>query len=270
MCTVTLIPLPCSGEERAGVPIRMVCNRDEQRTRPAALPPVVRPNGDRVAVYPVDPVGDGTWAAINDAGLLFALLNWNPIPRSEEEIERLIAQMRWEPSSSAVRPSRGRIIPQLLRCGTLEEVLADAVKYLPHNGYAPFRLVVAGSEELVEIHCADADVQIGPRMRLTEPLLFCSSGLGDAVVDAPRRELFNETVAPAADRIAVQDAFHRSQWTGREDVSVCMSRRLARTVSMTVMTRRAAAVELSYFGDSPDRAMDGETRILEIPSRFRN
>src|SRR5262249_11399645 len=67
MCTVTVVPTPGA--------VRLACNRDEQRTRPPALPPQVRRFGRRWAAFPVDPVGGGTWVAVNDTGLAMTVLN---------------------------------------------------------------------------------------------------------------------------------------------------------------------------------------------------
>ena len=91
MCTVTVVP----GREA----IRLACNRDELRSRAAALPPQVRQFGPRRALLPVDPTSGGTWVAANDAGLAMTLLNVNPGNGL---------------GTSAARLSRGNIIPALL------------------------------------------------------------------------------------------------------------------------------------------------------------
>src|SRR4030095_5515312 len=89
MCTVSFLPTAAG--------FRLAMNRDEKRTRVAALPPDVFAHGRRRAVYPREP-NDGTWVAVNDAGLCLALINWHRIKReSEGKIE-----------------SRGFIIPQLI------------------------------------------------------------------------------------------------------------------------------------------------------------
>src|SRR4051812_27482947 len=62
MCTLSFIP------HDNGYVVGM--NRDEQHTRPHALPP--SPHGD--AIYPHEPVTGGTWLAINSSGLTLALL----------------------------------------------------------------------------------------------------------------------------------------------------------------------------------------------------
>ena len=47
--------------------VRVVCNRDELRSRAAALPPRVCTFGERRAVMPIDLVSGGTWIAANRA-----------------------------------------------------------------------------------------------------------------------------------------------------------------------------------------------------------
>ena len=55
MCTVTLLRRPHG--------YRVVCNRDESRSRRAALPPVQCFAGDRRCVWPVDPAGGALGSA---------------------------------------------------------------------------------------------------------------------------------------------------------------------------------------------------------------
>src|SRR6266404_2165316 len=67
MCTVTFMP------RRTGYCLAM--NRDEKRTRPAGLPPAQRTIGGHGVIYPSE-AGGGTWIALNDSGVSFALINW--------------------------------------------------------------------------------------------------------------------------------------------------------------------------------------------------
>ena len=86
------------------------------------------------------------------------------------------------------------------------------------------------------------------------PACFVSSGLGDRRV-APRLGLFNALVRPvvtgeiAAVREA-QDAFHRHTWKSRRNISVMMTRKDARTVSVTTVEvapgGEGAGVEMKY------------------------
>ncbi len=67
MCTVSFIA------RRHGYLLAM--NRDEQLTRAEGLPPKIVHVGERKVICPSEP-GGGTWIAVNDAGVTFALINW--------------------------------------------------------------------------------------------------------------------------------------------------------------------------------------------------
>jgi hypothetical protein len=85
--------------------------------------------------------------------------------------------------------------------------------------------------------------------------MFTSSGLGDALVEAPRRALFDEWFVGVKleNQLERQDAFHRHQWPDRPELSVCMSRIDARTVSYTVVDLEADRATMTYYPDAPDR-----------------
>jgi hypothetical protein len=237
MCTVTAVPLATG--------LRLACNRDESPTRPAALPPAVRRFGERLAVLPIDPVSGGTWIAANDAGLAFALLNRNPRA----------------PFAGAKSPSRGTIIPRLLGADTLLEAMRLATR-IAREPLAPFRLVLANMENVTEIAGGGGDI---PQVRCwtaRTPLLFTSSGLGDDVVESVRRPLFRETLRDPLRWAAQQDLFHRHAWPDREEVSVCMSRPEAQTVSHTVAELSQTAARLVYCPQPPNR--DGASFCVSL------
>ena len=66
MCTVSWLPEPGG--------FTLCFNRDERRTRGAALPPESRRAGGRAFLAPYDSDHGGTWLAVNDAGLALGLL----------------------------------------------------------------------------------------------------------------------------------------------------------------------------------------------------
>jgi hypothetical protein len=242
MCTVTLIPLD-SG-------IRMACNRDEARTRPPALPPRVVAFGGRRALMPVDPVSDGTWVAVNDAGLVCTILNAHALARKTP----------FPPP----RFSRGTIIPQLLSAGTLQEAYERSLHLAPAD-YAPLRLLLADRRCYAQLYATDATLEKTPPTPITGPLLFTSSGLGDALVDAPRRELFHEFFTAGRNWREQQDAYQRHFWPDRRAVSVCMQRPEARTVSLTVVEVEAELVRMSYYPEAPDQAP--QPIVMALPTR---
>ncbi len=253
MCTVTVVPLKPPHAEwnqpgRGGRPtLRLACNRDESPDRPPALPPVMRRYGTRTAILPVDPKSDGTWIAVNDAGLVITLLNAHRPPLSGDAPRPPDLDLR------TGRRSRGTIIPALLHFDTAA-IAADYATQLDPCDYPPFRLLVV---DQFKVACIESD---GVQRRLdatplgAAPLMYASSGLGDHLVDPPRRALFHEMFAPPADLIAAQDAFHRHSWPDRRHLSVCMSRPSAMTVSLTVVEVRPDSVRLDYYPAPPDQS----------------
>ncbi|MCL4220928.1 MAG: NRDE family protein [Phycisphaerales bacterium] len=221
MCTVSIIEMPGGG-------YRLVSNRDEQRSRPAAEFPF---RWGRHGIGPFDPGGGGTWIACRP-GLTLCLLNYN-----------LIAK----PTSPPRAISRGRIIPLLIDREGLEQV-REGLEHLELPRYAPFRLIVAWREAAVRV--AEARWE-GTRLEWIEhaacPLVFVSSGLGDALV-ADRVPLFEQTVAGAGSggTCAAQDAFHRHRWPDRLHQSVLMARPDARTVSVTEVVDTDIGLEMRY------------------------
>lgn len=207
MCTVSVIPL-ANG-------FRLACNRDESRLRAIALPPAIVHHEGVRAVMPRDPDAGGTWIAVTEARLAFTILNLN----SEGE----------SPSASGDR-SRGEIIPRLILCRTADEV-PELLKSMTVSTFRPFRLVVADRDTVLELRSDSAPV----RHRLSAPLMFTSSGLGDHLVEAPRRALFQQVMRKDGDPVANQDRFHMHRWRSHPHLSVLMERADARTVSRTVV-----------------------------------
>jgi hypothetical protein len=223
MCTVTVVP------HETGV--RVMCNRDERRSRPAALPPRVHDLGGRLAVFPVDPRGGGSWVGVNDAGIVVTLLNVSgPSKRSSQEPKR----------------SRGLIVREVLRCGSLSHVV-ETVAGLDASLFEMFRLVAMHCSTAVEAISDGVRTEIRRPITLERPLLFTSSSLGDALVEAPRRQLFQRMVVERRSGwLREQSRFHRHQWPSRPEISVRMERDDALTVSRTVVDVTRARRSLLY------------------------
>jgi hypothetical protein len=227
MCTVSVLAQP-------GL-LRLVSNRDELRSRPAALPPVVTTVDERSVVAPIDTASGGTWIACNDRGLAITLLNVNLTG-----------------AAPGVPPrSRGEIVPGLITHHSLDDV-ARAAAALDTRLYAPFRLVAvqAGASEVLELVPSTRTVRRTP---LDAPRMFTSSGLGDARVEGPRRALFEDTVVGGrgGDIRARQDGFHAHRWGDRPELSVWMSRNDAWTVSRTVVEIGEREILMRYAAE-PD------------------
>jgi uncharacterized protein with NRDE domain len=238
VCTVSVL--------RLGTGARIACNRDEQRSRPVALPPALHRVGGRNAAWPTDPAAGGTWVGVNDAGLALTLLNVTITPGAKRK---------------GITRSRGAIIPLLLGCESMDLALGQAGALRPAH-HAPFRLVLVNARQAAEVASDGTQLRVtGPRA-LAEPLLFTSSGLDDDRVAWPRRRLFAERMLAAGADAAAQVAFHRHHWPGREHLSVCMRRPDARTVSCTTVTLGREEGRLDYHPEAPDTP--GETFSIRL------
>lgn len=247
MCTVTIITSPLDGPGGCQRGIRMVCNRDESRLRPAARPPRLRKFGNRSASLPVDPLSGGTWIAANDAGLVFALLNVNARSRRG-------ARCGKRPDPVTPRTSRGRMIPRLLGEADLRQALALFTS-MDLRQFEPFRLVMADRYHLVECLWADGRPQVMEARAIDRPFCFTSSGLGDEVVAVPRRRLFAACFSAGRPWRDCQDSFHSHSWPGQENISVWMTRADALTVSRTQVDLCSERVAMHYYARVSDCAV---------------
>mgnify|MGYP001191321494 CR=1 FL=1 len=241
MCTVTIIPMGDHG-------YRLVTNRDERRERPPALPPrrFRIPASDIAALWPVDPVGSGTWIGVNELGLAAAALNLNEVPDTT-------------PRPTPAR-SRGTIIPTLLAQASARPA-ADALRRIDLGGVLPFRMAIVDPAEMFVARWDGAALDIAPAP--LHPTCLASSGLGDALV-TPRLGLFEREVVRAGARPATQDAFHDHQWPDRPEISVRMERAAARTVSRTSVTVDDDRISLRY---EPIGGTPAALELARTPSR---
>ena len=219
MCTVTVVPR-ASG-------FRLVCNRDELRSRRVADPPRCHRLAHGVAMWPIDPDGGGTWIAVNDTGLVLALLNRTGATVSPRHAT-----------------SRGTLIPRLIDAPSLAAAM-DSALGLDVQRFSGFTLVAVQGNGYASLTWLDRRLTL--RMeRFSSPLFFTSSSLGDEVVTAPRMRLFAEMVVSNIEPLAGQAAFHSHRWPSRQEISVEMSRADARTVSRTVVDVHRDAIRMRY------------------------
>lgn len=232
MCTLSVI-------RRASGVVRLVCNRDEQRTRLRSRGPEVRELGARRAIMPIDANAGGTWIGVNDLGVAACLINASV---GRGDIER-----------GAMR-SRGEIVPRALMESTLRGAAASVLE-TSAGDYPPFRVLVCDVEGAVVLASDGRRVARVEELSHTSAVMLTSSGLGDEVVEGPRRAVFEEMVAAGFD----QDAFHARRCEGAGHLGVAMARADARTVSRT-------SIELGEALATLEHAWLGED--LEVESRM--
>ncbi|MEO0477342.1 MAG: NRDE family protein [Planctomycetota bacterium] len=241
MCTVTIVPIPGS----AGA-FRMACSRDESHGRAPAQSPTRSDHDGVRALMPIDPSSGGTWVGVNEHGLALTLLNYN-LP---------------EPPTGRDR-SRGDVIPVLLGAHRIHEVV-QMIESIERERMMPFRVVGCDGESVLLWRSTEPVERVVVDPFDGEPAMWTSSGLGDHLVEGPRRELFDGWFSDeATSRLDEQLTFHRHQWPGREHLSVCMHRDDARTVSYTTVDVGADRISMVYHPDRPDREAQQTRADLE-------
>ncbi len=226
MCTLSIIELGQGG-------YRAVQNRDEQRSRGLAYPPAWRTLDSGVRVqYPTDSDAGGTWIVVSDAGVTAGVLNFQTGGKSNPEASR----------------SRGEIPLMMIEHGDLESML-EMLEGLDLSVYACFTgfgvVNSGGGVRMLIVQWDGEDLHVVRRGGDDfEPVVVASSGLGDELVQG-RVGLFDEMVAQDSS-VESQDAFHWHRWDDEPEYSVMMSRRGARTVSVTTIE---VGVEVGGVGE---------------------
>jgi hypothetical protein len=205
MCTLSIVPA------LDGSALRILMNRDERRLRPVARPPELRRLEGARAIWAEDPLSCGTWIAATDAGLVLAVLNSDAHRRAGHEL------------------SRGLLIPRLASSRTLDEIESEW-RRIDRAAFAPFRLVALDRDNARVFSSAQGN---SVRYATRAPLLFASSGLGDATVEPIRAALFDGLLQRDPDPWSAQSRLHAHAWPDRRHLSVMMTRVDAATVSKT-------------------------------------
>lgn len=226
MCTVTLIARDDG--------FRLGMNRDEQRTRPLALPPERACIDGVECLYPREP-GGGTWIGVNALGTGFALINWYAI--------------RAQPRGRA--GSRGQIIPSILSLREPDAVEV-ALRYRDLSNTRPFRLI-AIMPHLRQITEWRWDLTaLGRADHPWQTSTWISSGHDEHGAQRSRGDVFNQRLGePDAGSAKWLRKLHASHEPECGPYSTCMHRTDAVTVSYTEIAVKPEAVELHYHAGSP-------------------
>lgn len=240
MCTLSFVP------RKDGYAVGM--NRDEQRSRPRANVPKYFERNGVGAVYPSESSG-GTWIAVNNCGLLFALLNWHP------------------PDSHLVGPkerSRGELIPQMIFDSDIRSaqtvLTPDKLK-----GVFPFRLIGVAPEEKAILEWRWDGRRIGESRFPWARKHWFSSSLSDAQAEEHRH---STCIAAASGRDAEGPDWlaelHRSHRPFSSPFSICVHRPDAATASYTELVLNSRVISALYVDGSPCET-SGFPHIVDLP-----
>ena len=223
-------------------------NRDELFTRGPATPPEVRQHESTTSIYPADAEG-GTWIAVNDAGVTYALLNWNSPPRTVKVRSRGEAVIQMLPSSlpkeSEKRMTRDLVI-----------------------GMRSFRLIGVFPEiEMVREWRWDGLSALETFHFDWQPHHWFSSGLSDEEA-AKQRSRITESAKyqPNAGSLDWLRSLHSSHLPERGAFSVCVHRNDAATLSYTEVSVGPSEVTMRYRDGSPclRQSFDSELSLRRV------
>lgn len=205
-------------------------NRDEQRTRPDALPPTCLESDNGLFCSPIDPKGGGSWIFVNQHGVIGALLNFYEATPPDHPLDQL--------------RSRGLLIRDLAASRNLTELESSLHQQVNSHLYAPFYMWTASRNTPVSFWAWDGHHLEGRSLELQ---MHTTSSHKTEEVCAHRKEVFRKTVtdlnAPSCEELR---QFHENgKWDGNA-WSVHMSRKDARTVSTSRIQLTAQEALFTY------------------------
>ena len=215
---------------------QVFCNRDERRTRRAALAPSVHERNGVQFIAPEDGDHGGAWIGVNEYGLTLCLLN-----RYEEPGNAAVNNV---PTHHELR-SRGLLLTELLDCRSRATV-KDRLLTTTLDRFQPFTLLLlCPAQPALLAHWDGRRISFESCDDVAPPLI--SSAFDTAEVIAARREQFSRLTANATelnfDRLY---EFHRSHEPSASAYSVCMHRDDAQTVSFSWINVTGQQIEFWY------------------------
>lgn len=233
----------------------VIFNRDEQKKRPIAIPPKAQYINGVKSLMPIDPVGNGSWFAVNEYGIVIALLNLY-------EVEILSKQ----------HTSRGILVKQLSGCKTLDEavkLLEEKTNSNSTTSYAPFSLLIFDKKKKC-VHFTQWDQKTLVEKELQKGIehqFFCSSSWNTKEVRIYRDEAYKKHQATLNSLISLENIksrreFHRGASQDQERSSVYMTREETQTVSVLELIADNKTISLDYYDRSTDTSSDSSIALL--------
>jgi hypothetical protein len=223
-------------------------NRDEQRTRPPALPPEIFSGGHAQAIYPRE-AGGGTWIACSSHGNFFALLNWY-----SAETDTLGPKIK----------TRGELIPGLVY-ELDSRSTANRLARINLAGMHPFRLVAAFSVGKVLSEWRWDGKHLDRLLFAWGLTHWFSSSLSDSSAAQLRGRACKaaklEGARPTREWL---QKLHKSHDPEPGPYSICMHRPDAATVSYTQVEFTPREISMVYVAGPPCETT-GSSHAISIP-----
>lgn len=226
MCTVTFSP------RKRGYALAM--NRDEKLTRAIGLPPSKKMIHGHTIITPSEP-GGGTWIAVNDFGVTFALINWYSIT---DHVKNEVV-------------SRGKVVNVLSEAGR-PALVAAILSQLPLGRINPFRLlgIFPAANKISEWRWdLEKLVRKNCQWKLQQ---WISSGFDEPTAQRERGKIFRHALKQkSAGSLDWLRRLHRSHSPQTGPFSICMHREDAATVSYTEVAVTPNKAVMHYHAGTP-------------------
>jgi uncharacterized protein with NRDE domain len=218
MCTVSWQ----TAEQLENGELLLYFNRDEMRQRARGAEPEVFEQNGVSYLSPSDPERGGTWIAVNDRGNLVCLLNDYSVDFDYTG--------QWG--------SRGMLVRELAEFSKREEIWSYFSREDELN-YPPFTLLFWDGAEMHQWHWDTLKLEY--QENVSPP--FTSSSWQTERVEAGRIALYQKWVTEKGASLA---SYHKHAIPGDAESSVCMSRELTQTVSLTSVLISDSKVQMRY------------------------
>lgn len=228
MCTVTI--------HRISAFMLVTMNRDEARIRVQEKPPQLVQNAHGPHyMAPIDGQAGGTWFGVNDQAVHACLLN-RYLPDDSHKIY-----------SNPNRPSRGRIIVELLAQGNEDNALEWLDEVFHPEPYPSFCLLVMGPENTYSFGWDGHNLE--KRNHSGEWLMFSSSSWRTEEVLAFRQNEFDAWVRRNAPFDGLIPSIHLWQPADRMEWAPLMDRDFSatRSITQTVTDFSKRQTEMRYW-----------------------
>lgn len=217
-------------------------NRDELHTRKPAFKPVIFSSKLKY-IAPVDADSGGSWLAVNEAGLIIALLN------------------RYDPFEPETPLSRGNLVVESAQFDTIQETV-NYLNSIDLKNFKPFQLLILGTNN-TDAGILQKKILNWNGIKVTEQTtqvnMLTSSSVDFDRTAIHRFDLFKQYSC-------IRD-FHASHEPEKSYRSVCMHRNDASTVSVSHIEAGQNKVRFTYF-EGPLCENPGTT-VLEMPVQNR-
>ena len=226
-------------------------NRDEQRNRAPAIPPLLDNESD--SIMPIDPQGKGTWIAVNSSGITLCLLN------NYQAAKKMI---------KTDQTSRGLLIPSLIKNKSYSEILRH-LHDINLGNYMPFMLCIFPenlNNDNKKIHFYQWDGNRLTKEQNDQPIT--SSAVSLKEVEKSRTNLFMASVGDQSDS-EKHLIYHASHKPEKGKYSVCMHRQDAHTQSLSHITV-GHDIEFRYHGESPCQHTQWSQVIISCNNAISN